>query len=108
LDRIIEWRGLPSAIRVDNGPEYISGTLMEWAETRRGSIRHIQPGKPRQNAYVERCNRTVRHECLDQHIVETIEEAPDFATQWLSTYNNDRPNVGIGGLAPAQKLNAAA
>jgi putative transposase len=108
LDRIIEWRGLPIAIRVDNGPEYISGTLMEWAETRRVSIRHIQPGKPRQNAYVERCNRTVRHGWLDQHIVETIEEAWDFATQWMWTYNNDRPNVGIGGLAPAQKLNAAA
>jgi putative transposase len=108
LDRIIEWRGLPIAIRVDNGPEYISGTLMEWAETRRVSIRHIQPGKPRQNACIERCNRTVRHEWLDQHIVEITEEAPDFATQWLSTYNNDRPNVGIGGLAPAQKLNAAA
>jgi putative transposase len=105
---IIEWRGRPGAIRVDNGPEYISGTLMEWAETRGISIRHIQPGKPQQNAYIERCNRTVRHEWLDQNIIETIEEAQDFATQWLWTYNNDRPNMGIGGMTPAQKLNAAA
>jgi putative transposase len=90
---IIEWRGLPGAIRVDNSPEYISGKLLEWAETRGISIRHIQPGKPQQNAYIERYNRTVRHEWLDQHIIETIEEAQDFATQWLWTYNNDRPNI---------------
>jgi putative transposase len=108
LNRIIEWRGLPGAIRVDNGPEYISGKLLEWAETRGISIRHIQPGKPQQNAYIERYNRTVRHEWLDQHIIETIEEAQDYATQWLWTYNNDRPNMGIGGMTPAQKLNAAA
>jgi putative transposase len=108
LDRIIEWRGRPEAIRVDNGPEYISGTLMEWAEARGISIRHIQPGKPQQNAYVERYNRTVRHEWLDQYIIESIEEAQHFATQWLWTYNHERPNMGIGGITPAQKLNAAA
>lgn len=108
LNRIIEWRGKPAVIRVDNGPEYISGKLMEWAETRGISIRHIQPGKPRRNACIERCNRTVRHEWLDRHIIETIEEAQDFATQWLWTCNNDRPNMGIAGMTPAQKLNAAA
>jgi putative transposase len=49
-----------------------------------------------------------RHEWLDQHIIETIEEAQDFATQWLWTYNNDRPNMGIGGITPAMKLKMAA
>jgi transposase InsO family protein len=48
------------------------------------------------------------HEWLDQHIIENIEEAQDFATQWLWTYNNDRPNMGIGGITPAQKLKMAA
>jgi putative transposase len=81
---------------------------MEWAETRGISIRHIQSGKPRQNACIKRYNRIVRHESLDQHIIETIEEAQDFATQWLWAYNNDRPNMDIGGMTPAQKLNAAA
>ena len=57
---------------------------------------------------VERYNRTVRHEWLDQYIIKTIEEAQDFATQWLWTYNNDRPNMGIGGITPAQKLKMAA
>jgi putative transposase len=68
----------------------------------------IQPGQPQQNAYIERYNRTVRHEWLDQYIIETIEEAQDCATQWLWTYNNDRPNMGIGGITPAQKLKMAA
>ena len=80
----------------------------ERSATRGISIRHIQPGKPQQNAYIERYNRTVRHEWLDQNIIETIEEAQDFAMQWLWTYNNDRPNMGIGAMTPAQKLNAAA
>jgi len=108
LDRIIEWRGKPSTIRVDNGPEYISTKLLEWAEKQGVTLQHIQPGQPQQNAYIERYNRTVRHEWLDQYIIETIEEAQDFATQWLWTYNNDRPNMGIGGITPAQKLKMAA
>ncbi len=77
LNRIIEWRGKPDVIRVDNGPEYINGKLMEWAARRGIRIQHIQPGKPHQNAYVERYNRTVRHEWLDQYIIDSIEEAQD-------------------------------
>ncbi len=90
------------------GPEYISGKLLTWDEKVGITIQHIQPGQPQQNAYIERCNRTVRHEWLDQYIIETIEEAQDHATQWLWTYNNDRPNTGIGGITPAQKLKMAA
>ena len=59
LNQIIEWRGQPPQIRVDNGPEYVSGKLMEWAERRNVRLEYIQPGKPRQNAYIERYNRTV-------------------------------------------------
>ena len=108
LDRIIEWRGKPGTIRVDNGPEYISEKLRKWAEKHGVTIQHIQPGQPQQNAYVERYNRTVRHEWLDQYIIESIEEAQDQATQWLWTYNNDRPNMSIGGITPAMKLKMAA
>ena len=104
LDRIIEWRGTPLAMRVDNGPEYISGCLHQWAERHGIAIQHIQPGKPQQNAYIERYNRTVRHEWLDQYMFATIKEVQDYATDWLWTYNNDRPNMGIGGITPAQKL----
>ena len=108
LNQIIEWRGKPLAIRVDNGPEYVSGKLMAWAQSQGIALRHIQPGKPQQNAYVERYNRTVRHEWLDQYTIETIQQAQEFATQWLWTYNNERPNMGIGGITPAQKLAMAA
>jgi putative transposase len=104
LDRIIEWRGPPVAIRVGNGPEYISGQLKRWAQDRGIAIRHIQPGRPQQNAYVERCNRTVRHEWLNQCVFQNIREVQDTATQWFWTYNNERPNMGLGGITPAQKM----
>ena len=74
-----------------------SGTLMEWAEKRNVRLEYIQPGKPQRNAYIERYNRTVRVEWLGQYNFETIEEAQDQATEWLWTYNNERPNMGIGG-----------
>ena len=104
LDQIIEWRGKPNAIRCDNGPEYISHALQYWALSRGIRLDYIQPGKPQQNAYVERYNRTVRHEWLDMHEFETIEEAQMTATQWLWTYNNERPNMALGGITPAMKM----
>lgn len=85
LNQIIEWLGSHDIIRVDNGPEYVSGLLMEWAEKRGIRIGYIQPGKPQQNAYIERYNRTVRREWLDQYILETIEKAQDQAKKWLWT-----------------------
>ena len=71
-------------------------------------LEYIQPGKPKQNAYIERHDRTVRGEWLGQYIFETIEEAQDQETEWLWTYNNERPNMGIGGMTPAVKLKTAA
>ena len=93
---------------MDNGPEYVSGKLMAWAEKQDVRLEYIQPGKPQQNAYIERYNRTVRGERLGQYILETIEEAQQQATEWLWTYNNERPNMGIGGITPVQKLKMAA
>ena len=90
------------------GPEYVSATLTIWAEKQGIALTYIQPGKPQQNAYVERYNRTVRHEWLDLYIFETIEEVQQIATEWLWTYNNERPNMGIGGVTPAMKLKMAA
>lgn len=104
LDQIIEWRGKPRMIRCDNGPEYISGALQCWAEKHGIMLDYIQPGKPQQNAYVERYNRTIRHEWLEMNEFNTIEEAQLTATQWLWTYNNERPNMAIGGITPAMKL----
>jgi len=108
LEQIIEWRGKPSAIRCDNGPEYISKILMEWSEKHNIRILFIQPGNPQQNAYVERYNRTVRYDWLNQYLFHDISEVQEFATKWLWDYNNTRPNMAIGGITPKQKLALAA
>jgi putative transposase len=108
LERIIEWRGKPQAIRCDNGPEYISAAVTQWAERQRIRLDYIQPGKPQQNAYIERYNRTVRYAWLSQYLFETIDEVRDFATRWLWSYNHERPNMALGGITPMQKLALAA
>jgi len=104
LDQIIEWRGKPCSIRCDNGPEYVSALLHDWAEKRGIRLLFIQPGQPQQNAYIERYNRTVRYDWLSQHLFTSIEEVQVTATEWLWTYNNQRPNMAIGGITPIQKL----
>ena len=104
LDQIIEWRGKPKRIRSDNGPEYISQLLADWAQKHDITLEFIQPGNPQQNAYVERYNRTVRYDWLSQYIFKSIEEVQNHATRWLWTYNNERPNMGLGGITPKQKL----
>lgn len=67
-------------------------------------MRYIQPGNPQQNGYIERYNRTVRYDWLNQYLFESLEEIQNFATAWLWSYNNERPNMGIGGITPAMKL----
>lgn len=104
LDQIIEWRGKPGSIRCDNGPEYISNKLAVWAEDQSIKLVFIQPGNPQQNAYVERYNRTVRHDWLAQYLFDTLEDVQNYATRWLWHYNNERPNMGLGGITPQQKL----
>ena len=104
LEQIIEWRGKPKAIRCDNGPEYVSGALQSWCRKQAIRLDFIQPGKPQQNAYIERYNRTVRYDWLGQYLFDRIAEVQDFATRWLWTYNHERPNMGLGGITPKQKL----
>ena len=104
LEQIMEWRGKPRALRCDNGPEYISVALKTWAEERDIQLEYIEPGKPQQNAYVERYNRTVRYDWLAQYLFESIADVQNFATRWLWTYNHERPNMALGGITPKQKL----
>lgn len=108
LNQIIEWRGKPKAIRCDNGPEYVSGKLIAWAQANGIRIEYIQPGKPQQNAYVERFNRTVRYEWLSQYYWSDLEEVRLFATNWMYDYNHNRPNMALGGFTPKQRLAMAA
>ena len=75
LQQIIEWRGKPLALRCDNGPEFISHELVEWAIKEHITLLYIQPGKSTQNAYIDRFNRTARHELLELNLFEDIEHA---------------------------------
>ncbi|MGE1001458.1 IS3 family transposase [Ralstonia pseudosolanacearum] len=108
LRQIIGWRGRPKAIRCDNGPEYLSAAITEWARQYGIRLDYIQPGKPQQNAYVERFNRTVRYEWLSQYHWEDLDHVQRFATDWMWTYNHDRPNMALGGFTPKQRLAMAA
>lgn len=104
LEQFIEWRGKPKKIRCNNEPEYISHIMHDWAKKHDIELCFIQPGKPQQSAYIERYNRTVRHKLLEMNDFETINNAQEEATKWLWTYNNDRPNMAIGGITSAMKL----
>jgi len=103
LGRIIEWRGKPLGIRCDNGPEYVSDALANWAGKHGIELRFIQPGKSQRNAYVLRFNRTVRYDWLSQYRFETIDQVQHAATECFWTYNNERPNMAISGITPMQK-----
>ncbi|MBA5226617.1 MULTISPECIES: IS3 family transposase [Pectobacterium] len=104
LERLIEWRGKPVSLRCDNGPEYTSGELGKWAKKNDIELNFIQPGKPQQNAYIERYNRTVRYDWLGQHLFSSLEEVQRYATEWQWFYNHERPNMALGGYTPKQHM----
>lgn len=100
LDELVELRGAPKRIRLDNGPAFISNALRQWAELRGVELLHIQPGKPTQNAYIERFNRTFRTEVLDRYVFNSLHEVRRMAEDWRHRYNHDRPHRSLGGLSP--------
>jgi putative transposase len=104
LDRIIEWRGKPEAIRCDNGSEFTSKKTMKWAAENDIELKFIEPGKPQQNAYIERFNRTVRYDWLGQYQFSSLSYLQYFSTSWLWEYNHERPNMALGGFTPNQHL----
>jgi putative transposase len=102
LEMLIAWRGCPCQIRTDNGTELISYRLEQWAEEHKITLTHIQPGKPAQNAYIERFNRTFREDVLDAYLFRSLSEVRDIAEQWLEEYNAIRPHEALQGLSPYQ------
>jgi len=82
--------------------------LVAWAQGEGIELCYIQPGKPQQNAFVERFNRTVRYEWLSQYDWENLEQVQLFATQWMYQYNHERPSMALGGITPKQRLAMAA
>jgi putative transposase len=102
LEQLLSWRGKPTSIRMDNGPELISQRLESWARAQKIELLHIQPGKPAQNAYIERFNRTYREEVLDAYLFDDLQEVRYITERWLEEYNTIRPHEALKGLPPRQ------
>ncbi len=102
LDQIIAERGLPRAIRCDNGPELTSRHFLAWALDRKIDLIHIQPGKPTQNGYVESFNGKLREECLRVSWFQNLFEARRILANWRHDYNERRPHSSLNYLTPAE------
>ncbi len=102
LQRVGEKRPLPKTIRVDNGPEFTSKILDQWAYLNGVELDFIRPGKPTENALIESFNGRVREECLNENWFLSIEDAREKIAAWRQHYNHDRPHRALGTLSPAE------
>ncbi len=102
FEQIRKERGLPQVLRTDNGPEFLGEAFTSWAKNAGMAIRYIQPGKPNQNAYIERFNRTYREEVLDQHLFTSLEDVREATYWWMIEYNEERPHNSLGNLTPLE------
>lgn len=102
LSELVEVRGAPLSIRLDNGPEFIAQALCDWAAAKGIELRHIQPGQPTQNAYVERFNKTYRTEVLDCYVFDSLAEVRAMTADWLQRYNHHRPHEALGRVPPVE------
>ena len=101
LEQVVSWRGQPQALRLDNGPELIAERFMTWCTDRGIELRYIQPGKPDQNAFIERFNRTYRTEVLNAYVFESLDQVREISAEWLQSYKEERPHDTLGGIPPA-------
>jgi putative transposase len=102
LERIARVRGCPKSIRVDNGPEFTSKALDQWAYLNKVTLDFSRPGKPTDNAFIESFNGKLRSECLNQHWFTSLSDAKEKIEQWRKDYNEARPHASLGYLAPAE------
>jgi putative transposase len=102
LEALASWRGYPAAIRCDNGPELLAQVFVDWCAEHGIEPRYIQPGKPNQNAFVERFNRTYRTEVLDAYLFESLEDVRRVTETWIQEYNEERSHDAIGRVPPSE------
>ena len=101
LENLVSWHGAPEVIRCDNGPEFLAEVFVAWCERHQILIRYIQPGKPNQNAYVERFNRIYRGDVLNAYLFETLDQVRNITNKWLRDYNERRPHDALGRIPPS-------
>jgi putative transposase len=104
MEQLIELHGKPIALRLDNGSELTAHAFVEWADNRKIALRFIDPGKPNQNAFIERFNKTYRTEVLDAYVFESIDDVQQITETWLIGYNEQRPHDALGGVPPLTYL----
>lgn len=104
LEYLKEFRGLPTMIRVDNGPEFISHKLDAYCKENKITLLFIQPGKPMQNGYVERCNGNIRKELLNAYVFKSLHEVREKAEEYMQDYNCSRPHKALKYVPPAQYI----
>jgi len=102
LEKVIQERGLPEAIQVDNGPEFISRAVDQWAYAHAVALHFIDPGKPVQNAFIESFNGKFRDECLNQSWHTSLDDARRSIEAWRTDYNTVRPHSSLGYLTPVE------
>ena len=102
LERLSETRGLPEVITTDNGPEFSSKVLDEWAYRHGVKLNFIRPGKPIENAYAESFIGRLRDECLNENWFISLKDARDIIEHWRTDYNEGRPHTSLGGLTPRE------
>lgn len=100
LEGLIQQRGKPVNIRTDNGPEFISYLLQQWCNDHCITLQYIQPGRPMQNAYIERKNGSIRRELLNAYLFYSLAEVRIMTEEWRVDYNTERPHKSLGYLSP--------
>jgi putative transposase len=100
LEELVAQHGAPVALRMDNGPEFLALAVTTWADAQGITLDFIQPGKPAQNAFIERVNQTYRTEVLDANLFKSLAEVRAITADWLRRYNTERPHDSLGRVPP--------